>query len=43
MTLGKYDAAGPTLDIPPETVTPLGRRAMEARPDVKVSMDVGME
>ena len=36
-------AAGPALDTPPETVTPRGKRAMEARPDVNVSMEVGTD
>ena len=41
--VGKKDAAGPTLEIPPDTVTPRGRRAMEARPEVNVSSELGTE
>jgi len=40
---GRNLEAGPDVDIPPETVTPLGKRAIEARPDVNVSNDVGIE
>ena len=31
------------MDIPPDTVTPYGSRAMDARPEVKVSIEVGTE